>query len=172
MKACRGRASPAEGSSATGRIYTELARGARPTSPALAILTCLMTPPGRLVPATFPGILALLFPLAALPQLAGCHRFPTPPRRLLLVTVDTLRADRLGCYGHQEPLTPHLDRVATEGALLEQVIVPVPRTSQSVASVLTGLHPARHGVRGLFWRLPEDRGKTLAQALSAHGFAT
>src|SRR5881397_3164780 len=131
-----------------------------------------MARPGRPVPATLPSVLAFVFPFAALSGLAGCHRLPPPHHRLLLVTVDTLRADRLGCYGHQEPLTPNLDRVSSEGALLEQVIVPVPRTTQSTASLLTGLHPVRHGARGLFSLLPANSGHTLAQVLSERGFRT
>ena len=115
---------------------------------------------------------SLAIGLVGLAGLVGWHRTASPPMRLLLVTVDTLRADRLGCYGQRLPLTPNLDRLASEGALLEQVVVPVPRTTQSTASLLTGLHPVSHGVRGLFWRLPENAGRTLAEILLEKGFET
>ena len=104
--------------------------------------------------------------------LLSCSPGPRLPQRLLLVTVDTLRADRLGCYGQTLPLTPRLDALAAEGALLEQVIVPVPRTTQSTASLLTGLHPVHHGARGLFSRMPTGGFRTLAEILAEDGFKT
>jgi arylsulfatase A-like enzyme len=79
----------------------------------------------------------------------GCAR-TTPPaptaRHLVLVTIDTLRADRLGCYGGTAA-TPRLDRIAREGALAPDASVHVPLTRPSHASLLSGLLPARHGIR-------------------------
>src|SRR5262249_20702318 len=62
--------------------------------------------------------------------------------------------------------------LAGEGALLEQLVVPVPRTTQSIASLMTGRVPARHGARGLFDALPATGGPTLAETLRGAGFAT
>jgi arylsulfatase A-like enzyme len=116
------------------------------------------------------GVVILVAALGTLGPLSGCIRRYARPDNLLLVTVDTLRADRLGCYGRDPSLTPNLDRLASEGVLLEQVIVPIPRTTQSIASLMTGLHPVRHGARGLFSTLPESGGPTLAELLTEEGF--
>ena len=111
-------------------------------------------------------------PLLAISILAmpACDR--PPQANLLLVSVDTLRADRLGVYGSTAGLTPHLDALAGRGAVFEQLIVPVPRTTQSTASLLTGRHPVSHGARGLFWPLPAGGGTTLAEALHGAGYDT
>ncbi len=91
---------------------------------------------------------------------------------LLLITLDTTRADRLGCYGYDRGETPRLDRLASEGAVLEAAAAVAPLTLPAHASILTGLYPPRHGVRdnGDF-RLP-DRETTLAEHLGSRGYAT
>ncbi|MCB1034887.1 MAG: sulfatase-like hydrolase/transferase, partial [Acidobacteria bacterium] len=79
-----------------------------------------------------------------------------PPRpNLLLVTLDTTRADHLGAYGWRWARTPNLDALAGRGVLFERCDTAVPITLPSHASLLTGLYPPRHGVRdnGSF-RLP------------------
>lgn len=66
---------------------------------------------------------------------------------MILITVDTLRADRLGAYGYSAAKTPTIDRLAAEGALFEQATTPLPRTTPGLASLLSGLEPHRHGSR-------------------------
>ena len=93
-------------------------------------------------------------------------------RHLVLVTIDTLRADRLGCYGSADVATPHLDRVAREGALAAQATAQVPLTRPSHVSLFTGLLPSGHGIRdnvspGLVPQVP-----TLASTLKQAGFQT
>lgn len=78
------------------------------------------------------------------------------PRHVLLFTVDTLRADHLGCYGHAGGDTPHLDRLAREGVLFEQAQAPRGVTWSSLTSLLSGLYPISHGVRRNHLALPED----------------
>jgi len=91
---------------------------------------------------------------------------------LLLVTLDTTRADRLGCYGHAGIETPTLDRLAREGVLFSAATAVAPTTLASHASILTGLYPARHGVRtNGFFRL-EDGHETLAERLRSEGWRT
>jgi len=102
---------------------------------------------------------AALVPAAAafagLAWLALGHREASPPPaakaaggpNVLLVTVDTLRADALGCYGHGDAGTPVLDALAGRGVRFETGIAPAPLTGPSHASILTGLVPSRHGVR-------------------------
>jgi arylsulfatase A-like enzyme len=73
---------------------------------------------------------------------------PTAPNVLVLL-VDTLRADRLGAYGAEPSPSPTLDRLAGGGLVFEQVASQAPWTLPSVASIFTGLHPRSHGVAGL-----------------------
>ncbi len=94
------------------------------------------------------------------------------PLNVLLITLDTTRADRLGCYGYSLARTPVLDRLAREGVVFERAYAPVPLTLPSHASMLTGLYPPEHGLRNngkaaLPLGLP-----TLATELQAAGYET
>ncbi|PYQ55816.1 MAG: hypothetical protein DMF78_00865 [Acidobacteria bacterium] len=91
---------------------------------------------------------------------------------LLLVTLDTTRADHLGCYGNGRARTRHLDRLAAEGARFETALSPAPITLPAHASIFTGLLPPEQGVRnnGNFY-LP-DRFETLATVLHREGYHT
>src|SRR5204863_9042895 len=88
----------------------------------------------------------------------GSRRVPWQPRRqaaggrgrrrpVVLVTIDTLRADRLGSYGSARGLTPALDRFAQTATRFSAAVTQVPLTVAAHATILTGLHPAHHGVR-------------------------
>jgi arylsulfatase A-like enzyme len=90
---------------------------------------------------------------------------------LVLITIDTLRADHLGCYGYSRPTSPRIDRLAREGALFERIFASLPRTTQSIASILTGRYPRGHGARGLYATLAATN-LTLAEILKAEGYAT
>jgi len=93
-----------------------------------------------------------------------------PPRGLVLVTVDTLRADHVGPYGGIVP-TPAFETLAREGALAEQAYTPTPSTAPAHVSLFTGLHPWRH--RTLQNSVPVDAGLgTLAEILRDEGFRT
>ncbi len=115
---------------------------------------------------------ALTSALAALMALAltACER--APEWNVLLVTFDTTRADRIGCYGYERASTPNLDALAAEGFLFEQAFSAVPITLPSHSTILTGQYPLAHGVRdnGVF-RL-SDSQTTLAEILSAAGYGT
>ena len=87
---------------------------------------------------------AAVFTIALL-MAAGCGGRSEP--NLVLLTIDTLRPDRLGVYGSSETRTPVFDRLATEGTLFADCSSPVPSTSPSHASLLTGLYPKNHGLR-------------------------
>ncbi|HET8947599.1 MAG TPA: sulfatase, partial [Candidatus Polarisedimenticolia bacterium] len=100
---------------------------------------------------------------------AACRGGPRPS--VVLITVDTLRSDHLGCYGYARATSPHLDALARQGLLFERAMTTLPRTTQGVASILTGRYPKSHGARGLFMRLPETN-LTLAEALKSAGYAT
>jgi arylsulfatase A-like enzyme/tetratricopeptide (TPR) repeat protein len=109
--------------------------------------------------------------MMALAAVAGCGGESVPPD-VVLVTIDTLRADHLGCYGYDKPTSPHLDALAAEGLRYDQCQAPAPITLPSHASILTGQLPSEHGVRNNgTYRLP-DEASTLAEALRAHGYRT
>jgi len=95
----------------------------------------------------------------------------TPRPNIVLITVDTLRADHLGCYGYTRPTSPHIDRLAMEGALFERAFTTLPRTTQAVASIVTGRYPKTHGARGLFSSLAPVN-LTLAEILKNEGYDT
>jgi len=67
---------------------------------------------------------------------------------VLLIVVDTLRADFLSCYRGKEKTSPNIDRLAASGVLVERMICQVPQTLPSFCSILTGSYPVTHGVRG------------------------
>ncbi len=109
------------------------------------------------------------------------HKHPTaaPPllrsaknADVLLITLDTTRADHLGCYGGDPEATPNLDRLARRGALFENAIATAPITLPSHTSMLTGLYAIHHGIRnnGMF-SLTEGT-QTLAEVLHGRGYAT
>ncbi|MEM7356108.1 MAG: sulfatase-like hydrolase/transferase [Acidobacteriota bacterium] len=95
-----------------------------------------------------------------------------PPLNVVLITLDTTRADHLGCYGHEGIETPHIDRLAAEGTLYERCYTPVPITLPSHLSILTGTYPAYHGVHenAGFYVAPEL--VTWPEVLKRHGYAT
>jgi arylsulfatase A-like enzyme/Tfp pilus assembly protein PilF len=95
-----------------------------------------------------------------------------PPRHLVLVSIDTLRADRLGSYGSATVSTPNLDRLAREGARAADASVPTPLTRPSHVSLLTGLYPAQHGIRDNVSPSLRADIPTLAEMLRSSGFDT
>ena len=99
----------------------------------------------------------------------------TPDRTpdVLLVTIDTLRADRWGCLGNPAVRSPCADRLARGGLLAFEGRAPAPLTLPSHTSMMTGLSPAQHGVRdnGIF-ALPPDGPPTLASVFQANGWTT
>ncbi len=95
--------------------------------------------------------LRLVYVLALGSILAGCHSSPTQPLNpeqwpLLLITLDTLRADRLGAYGYSRPTSPALDTFAETATRFQDVTCSMPTTLPSHLTILTGLSPAQHGV--------------------------
>jgi arylsulfatase A-like enzyme/Tfp pilus assembly protein PilF len=114
-----------------------------------------------------------LLPLATVAVL-GLLRTRGPAERpnLLLVTLDTLRADRLGAYGNRERLTPALDALAATGTVFEDALASVPLTLPSHATILTGLEPPRHGVHDNGTFVVPSALPTLATRLRDEGYAT
>jgi len=94
-----------------------------------------------------------------------------PPRHVLLISVDTLRADHLGLYGYARPTSPTIDALGAQGLVFERASSTAPWTLPSHTSLLTGLAPHEHGVQDDGVRLADDV-PTLAAALAARGVAT
>jgi choline-sulfatase len=109
---------------------------------------------------------------------AACGRGDAPPppepaaaRNLVVVTIDTLRADRVGTYGYKAARTAAIDGLARRGALFERAYSVAPITLTAHASLMTGLYPPGHGARHNGIRLDLDV-PTLAETLGRAGFAT
>lgn len=112
--------------------------------------------------------------------LTGCSRDKPQPKslptlaghNLLLITLDTTRADRLGCYGYGEAQTPTLDRLAQSGVLFEDAQSQIPLTLPSHCSIMTGRFPGEHGVH-LNGRMSlGDQFPTLATVFKQQGYDT
>ncbi len=95
-----------------------------------------------------------------------------PPTNVILITVDTLRADRLGCYGNTSVETPAMDALARDGVLFRRAIAQVPLTAPSHAAILTGTYPVWNGMRD--WTDPGMRADvpTLAEIFKRQGYTT
>jgi choline-sulfatase len=107
----------------------------------------------------------------ALPILIGCNPGRKQAHRILLVTIDTLRWDRVGYMG-AEVATPNLDLLASSGAVFTQAISSAPITLPAHASILSGLYPTSHGTRFNGTFRVRDEVETVAESLKAEGFAT
>ncbi|HSD26768.1 MAG TPA: sulfatase, partial [Vicinamibacteria bacterium] len=97
---------------------------------------------------------------------------PPAARHVVIVTIDTLRADRLGCYGARDVATPRLDRLAASGALAVEASAHVPLTRPSHVSLFTGLLPTEHGIRDNVSPAVVPRVPLLAELFRKSGFAT
>jgi len=107
----------------------------------------------------------------ALLSAAAC-RGQAPRPNVVLVTIDTLRADRLGCYGARDAETPAIDALAREGVLFQNAYSPLPLTLPSHATIMTGLQPVAHGLVDNGITSPDLGAPTLAERLSAAGYDT
>jgi len=112
----------------------------------------------------------------------GCAKSPEEERlahirsgeerlNVILISIDTLRADALGCYGGDIAPTPNIDRLADGGTLFTECKTPVPLTLPSHTTMLTGVYPPGHGVRYNDVSVPADL-VFLPEILSEHGYST
>jgi arylsulfatase A-like enzyme len=134
----------------------------------------------------FPSKLAaaLMLPPLALLALTGARLLarPSPPPgapSLVLITVDTLRADAIDRFrrggalpdGLERASTPSLDALAARGCVFIDASTPIPKTPQAFSTLMTGTYPSRHGLRNLFETLGPDN-VTVAEILRARGWLT
>jgi arylsulfatase len=115
------------------------------------------------------GLRPLLAVLALVAGLAACGT--SEPPSIVLVVIDTVRADHLTPYGYERDTSPHIERLARSGTLFLQGVAASPWTGPSVASIVTGRYPDEVGIRGLRHRLPPSV-PSLAQILRDAGYAT
>jgi arylsulfatase A-like enzyme/Tfp pilus assembly protein PilF len=135
----------------------------------------------RPIRTTMPRMGGRLLSFAAIVAVAGCasggcRRAGTPARdpsqNVLLITIDTLRADALGAYGNASASTPAIDRLAAEGVRFDQAHASTVVTLPSHATILSGVYPFHHGVReNAGFRFPAS-AETLATLLHARGYRT
>jgi len=90
---------------------------------------------------------------------------------VLIITMDTTRADHIGCYGYKEARTPNIDSIAARGVRFAKAYTPAPLTLPAHCSIFTGKYPFAHHVRnnGSYHLTPDQ--KTLAGILNENGFA-
>jgi arylsulfatase A-like enzyme len=103
----------------------------------------------------------------------GCHRPASKPSPvdILIITIDTLRADSLEPYGAIDTLTPNITRFAEQGIVYESATTPITVTRPAHCSIFTGLYPDQHGVLHNGYVLP-DEDQTLAEILKGQGYQT
>jgi len=118
------------------------------------------------------ALLVGLAVVAALVAVGAWRVRRPPPPSLLLVTIDTLRADHVGAYGYAGAATPVLDALARRGARFASTTSAAPLTGPSHATILTGLPPPRHGVRENVTFLLDPRHLSLATRLKRAGYRT
>jgi len=116
-------------------------------------------------------VATLAFGIAAAACTRGTTPSSPPPRHVLLITIDTIRADRVGAYGYPRARTPTIDAIATNGVLFERAYAAAPITLPSHATLLTGKYPPGHGARDNGIRMSATV-RTLATELHARGCRT
>ncbi len=103
----------------------------------------------------------------------GTDSAPESPLNVLILSLDTTRADHIGCYGHDTAMTPHLDAFARDRAVrFDKAIVTVPLTLPSHTSIMTGTYPIFHGIHDNDGFTLDEGVTTLAEILSGQGYST
>jgi arylsulfatase A-like enzyme/Flp pilus assembly protein TadD len=118
------------------------------------------------------AVTVICIPLALIVLLPSATAKQNPIRNVLLISIDTCRADYLSCYGHTLKTTPNIDQLAKQAIQFSHVVSPVPLTLPSHSTMLTGTSPPRHGVHdNMNYRLGASQ-ETLAEMLAEQGFTT
>jgi len=117
-------------------------------------------------------LVAVLVVSTAVAQTSPVHKTTALPTNVLLITIDTVRADHLGCYGSSSVRTPVIDGLAKESVVYERAISQVPLTWPSHAVILTGTYPFQNGVQDFTGQPLAPQFRTVTQAFKQHGYAT
>jgi len=100
------------------------------------------------------------------------HAVSNPSPNVLIITIDTLRADHVGCYGYKEVRTPNIDRLAADGVRFERAYTPVPVTLPAHTAIFTGAYPMLSGIHDFSGNKISSQQITLASVLRGHGYTT
>ena len=122
------------------------------------------------IPYTHGIVMRTAFLALILALFSGSNSFAFD--NVLLISIDTLRADRLGCYGSLQAKTPVIDSLAKSGVRFENVVSPAPFTLPSHISMMTGLIPPAHGVHDNGGFYLDKKISTLAEIFQSKGFST
>ena len=122
-------------------------------------------------PALVSAALLLVLAFSQVVSAATANARKAQPN-VILITIDTVRADHLGCYGAKNIQTPTLDALGREGIVFERAIAQVPLTWPSHAAILTGLYPFQNGVQDFTGQPLDARFRSIVQAFKQHGYAT
>ena len=122
-----------------------------------------------LVRLAVPAVLGLALVSAAV--VADRNRPVTKKPNVVLITVDTLRADRISGYGYERPTSPHIDRLIADGVRFEEARTIEPLTSPALCSIVTSLYPHEHGSSRNGLRMRQGL-PSLPKTLQAHGYRT
>lgn len=122
------------------------------------------------IPALAIVCLALAGTAGGAPPRSESKRSTQP--NLLLITIDTLRPDHLGCYGYKDIKTPNIDALAATGLRYQNARTVVPTTLPSHSTIMTGTYPMLHGMHDFTGNRLSDQQPTLASILKADGYAT
>lgn len=159
--------------SETTSVPPSVAAVPMPTADAVVTESAHVPPPTATVPASSAT------PDRATPVATDVARNPAPATttrlrqpNVLLITIDTLRADRLGAYGFKAANTPTLDRLAREGVRFDRAICQLPQTNASHAALLTGLYPSTSGVKVHMVDKLRPNSQTIASLFLDSGYRT
>ena len=122
------------------------------------------------MPSSFGRLIVILIAWAALPGAAQTSA--KPALNVVLITIDTLRADHVGCYGYKQIKTPNMDGLAADGARFERAFAVVPVTLPSHSSILTGTYPMFSGMHDFSANKLSPLQPTLASVLKQSGYET
>src|SRR5579864_958083 len=106
--------------------------------------------------------------LAANSAFAAANSAPN----VIVITIDTLRADHLGCYGYKQIKTPNIDALAADGARFDHAYTPVPVTLPAHSVIFTGTYPMLSGMHDFSANKLSPEQPTLASLLKEHGYTT
>ncbi len=103
---------------------------------------------------------------------SGDNRLTAAPNNIILISIDTIRADHMSCYGYEHKTTPNIDAFAENAILFQHCFANIPLTLPSHATMLTGLIPPTHGVQDNLTMVLSDSVVTLPEMLNENGYAT
>src|SRR5438034_11305318 len=123
---------------------------------------------------TFRQVSRLVIVVMAMPLglLGASPRAQKPRPNVILITIDTVRADHVGCYGAKNVKTPTLDSLGRDGVVFDRAISQVPLTWPSHTVILTGTYPFQNGVQDFTGQPLAPRFRSVAQAFKQHGYTT